>query len=655
MTHRNTLLTWITLAALLMVAAGLRLATVDRFLPYMDYSDESNMFLLAVDMRGDEVPLAADYGAPLPGAWLDGYPPLFPWLSVWGQRLLEATTDRFLFPYDYIGAMRAPTLIANVLTVAIMFALGVSVATEAGPRWATLTGGLAALPYAISAPIVDVGNLAIPDSFIPLGCAVALFGAVRAITQDKPLWLVWSLLGAIAAIYLKYSVLVGLLATGYAVIVLIRRQGWRVMLPWLVLLAAISAITAGYLIWGYGALGLENREASNFRETGLVYMFDLQRNRINLLTAIDISLGSWPLLGGLVLGGAALIRRRAGWLALLVPFVIANILMTSSIVYASPELGGYGRIRFVFPAALGLSVLWALAVCDGARWLAGRSGWLAAAIAGGLALAVILPAIPANVQQIRHYATTDTNLILWRYSDASLPNDGRILTPRFSRTHVVWNRPYSGYDGKTFRWAHNETPYTFDPAATHAEGIHYFVYTAVDRAERLNTPAMDDWLGQLYLLKTIATRPAYVSGETTYIYRMTPPQQQLSVPFGDRIQLVGYDLSATTLEPGDNLQVRPYWQAAAPPAVNYAMSVQLSAPDGSLIAQQDGPPVTDARLPLTWDDPDERLIGAQATLMIPPQAAPGAYTLAIILYNFETGARLSAGGGDAYQVPVTVR
>ena len=82
-----------------MLSSAFYLLTYDRYLPLLDYSDESNMFLLSVHMRGiDEVALADDYGAGLTGEWLAGYPPLYPWLGVWMQRLQDATTNTFLFP-----------------------------------------------------------------------------------------------------------------------------------------------------------------------------------------------------------------------------------------------------------------------------------------------------------------------------------------------------------------------------------------------------------------------------------------------------------------------------------------------------------------------------------------------------------------------------
>jgi hypothetical protein len=656
-------LTLTALGVVLLLAAIPRLLTYDRYLPALDYSDETNMFLLSVDMRGiDEVPLADDYGASLTGEWLAGYPPLYPWLGVWTQRLQERTSEAFLFPGDHIGTMRLGSVVANLLTVGALFWLGWSLTRAQGELWALAGAVLVSLPYAISPQIIDVGNLAIPDSLVPLACALALLGGVRAVTQDRPTWLVVSLLGAVAAIYLKYSVLVGLWPTFCGVVVLVRRRGLRPMLPWLAVLAVISALTAGYLLWGYGALGLENREAENFRETGLANLLSVERNTVNFLTALRISTGIPLFTVGVLAGiGALFVGEKSGrgwnWLWTLIPFVVGNVLLTSSVVFADPQFGGYGRVRFVFPAAMGLSAIWAIAVVSAVQSLSVQRRWIGLLTVAVVCLTLVVPAVGPNLTLIRQYATTDTNQVLWEYADASLPADGTVMMPRFSKVHLTWNRPYSGYNGtKTFEWVYEDVPYQIDPQTAFDNGIHYFVYTEADQVVRLDTPPMYEWRDSLYHLKSIRPDGERVSGEWTHIYRMVPPEAEVDVAFGERIRLVGYDLSSIALSPGETLQIRPYWQASDTPTANYSLSVQLTPLDDptTVIAQADGPPVSAARLPLTWDDPDEHLIGAAISLALSDDLPPGDYGLHLILYNFETGERLPVGNGDRYSISVTV-
>ena len=661
MTRRERTLAITTAVALMLIAAALRLTTYDRFLPMLDYSDETNMFLLALDMRGDEVPLAEDYGARLTGEWLAGYPPLHPWLGVWTGRALEANADHFLFPGDYIGTMRLLSVVANIATVGVLFALGWTLTAEHGATWGTLGGALTALPYALSPQIIDIGNLAIPDSLIPLGCALALLGAARAITADRPAWLVVGLLGAVAAIYLKYSVLVGLWAFFCAVIVLVRRRGFRPMLPWLLLLAVISAATGGYLLWDYGALGLENREAANFRETGLANMFNLDRNRVNFLTALRISVAPLLFLVSLVAGAFASWRNAGNrinwrWLWILVPFIVGNILLTSSVVYADPQFGGYGRVRFVFPAAIALSAIWGMALVELARELRWRRLGL---VLVGVSVAVIaIPALRADAALFQHYRTAHTTQLLWQYTDASIPNTGTILTPRDSRVHLTWNRPYSGYTGDTpFAWTYDNAPYNREPSDFIADGIHYFAVTEVDLVTYLAVPEMDHWLDQLYPLKRIEPDGETISGQVTLFYRMTPPQNAADVRFGERIRMVGYDLNTTDIAPGGELRFRPYWGADTTPQAAYSVSVRLTPADEpeTVIAQQDGSPASATRPTLTWDDPAENIIGTEAVLTIPPETPPGNYTLSVILYDYQTGTRLPVGNADQYNLTIITK
>ena len=662
MSQRRTLyLTIATYTALVLLALGVRLALFDRYLPLLDYPDESNMFLLSVALRGPgEVPLANEYGAFVQGEWLAGYPPLYPWLGVWSQRLTETFTDTFLFPGDYLLPLRVMSVAASVLTVVGLLALGWSLARPLGTSWAALAGWFAALPYALSPQVIDIGILAIPDSLIPLACVLALLGAVRAIQQDAPLWLIWSLLGAIAAIYLKYSLVVALWPTFCAVVVLVRRRGLRKMLPWLAALALLSAVTAGYLVLGHGALGLQNQEAEGFRESGLANLLSLERNAVNLWVALDVSMGLWLFVGALAAGalGYALSVRRVPlvWLWLLVPYVLGSVLITSSVVITTLERGGYGRLRYMFPAALALSAIWALSLTQVGLWLRTRRSLLV----GGLALVTLAFAVPAlvgNTALIRQYAPPDTNLLLWQWSDASLPPTGKFLTARESRTHLVWNRPYSGYTGNTsFQWEHDANPASGTPESAFEAGIHYMVVTAEDLDTVYNAPAMDDYLAQLWPLKQFVADGQQAVGSTTTVYRTQPPAQPAEVSFGSNIELIGYDWNGPRVAAGETLRFRPYWQAPATPQTNYSLFVHLY-PQGeptNLVAQFDGAPVTPQRLPVTWTDADERLIGAEVTLNISAEAAPGVYTLAVGLYDFQTGARLPVGSSDRLEMTVRI-
>jgi hypothetical protein len=56
---------------LLFAASAIRLMTYHRYLPFTDYSDENNYFMLALDWRGTD--MAKLYGAERIGEWLGSY------------------------------------------------------------------------------------------------------------------------------------------------------------------------------------------------------------------------------------------------------------------------------------------------------------------------------------------------------------------------------------------------------------------------------------------------------------------------------------------------------------------------------------------------------------------------------------------------------
>ncbi len=347
-TVRRISVRWWAVAAyalVIVLAYGVRAATFDRYLPLMDYSDESNMLLLAMDLRGtDEVALAEAYGTPLIGEWLAGYPPLYPWMNVWTQRLTEQYTDYFLFPGDYIYWLRVVSVAGAVLTVVLMLPLGYALARPLGGHAALFAGLLAAIPWAIAPVVVEIGTLAIPDSFIYPACVLALLGGVLAIQQDRGGWLVVSLLGGIAGIYLKYSLIFALIPAGGGAAVLLykrvmsantrgaRRRGFLSLLPWFIIMAVLSAYTASFLVFQHGALGLENQEAEWFRENGWANMFSVGRNFHNARLAVWAVMNPFVWVVGIVLGGIGwvysrrrrLLRMITSWLWLMVPYTLGN-------------------------------------------------------------------------------------------------------------------------------------------------------------------------------------------------------------------------------------------------------------------------------------------------------------------------------------------
>jgi hypothetical protein len=121
-----------------------------------------------------------------------------------------------------------------------------------------------------------------------------------------------------------------------------------------------------------------------------------------------------------------------------------------------------------------------------------------------------------------------------------------------------------------------------------------------------------------------------------------------------QLKLIGYDLPATSLAPGEPLPITLYWQAVAEIEINYSVFVQLLNNAGQVVAQEDRQPQAGAVPTTTWL-PGEILIDSY-TLSVPELGA-GHYQLIAGLYNAATGERLPLiAGGDFIELqPITVK
>ena len=111
--------------------------------------------------------------------------------------------------------------------------------------------------------------------------------------------------------------------------------------------------------------------------------------------------------------------------------------------------------------------------------------------------------------------------------------------------------------------------------------------------------------------------------------------------FGDLAELIGYDLSATKLQPGGTIDVTLYWKALAKTTSNYVLFVHLLGPDGTVAAQQDMPPLGGARPTTSWI-PGEYLRDPYHLNLI-TDAPAGTYTIELGFYDpARNGERLPA-------------
>jgi hypothetical protein len=98
--------------------------------------------------------------------------------------------------------------------------------------------------------------------------------------------------------------------------------------------------------------------------------------------------------------------------------------------------------------------------------------------------------------------------------------------------------------------------------------------------------------------------------------------------------------------PGNAIALELRWQSIRPVAQDYHVFVHLLDSRGEKVAQRDGQPVQWLRPISSWQ-PGEEILDHYGFLL-PSDAIPGNYHIAVGLYDPVTGQRLpvSAGAGD---------
>lgn len=137
-------------------------------------------------------------------------------------------------------------------------------------------------------------------------------------------------------------------------------------------------------------------------------------------------------------------------------------------------------------------------------------------------------------------------------------------------------------------------------------------------------------------------------------YTPTMPAQSVDVAFGDAITLEGYDLTDTTLAPGDEPLIDLLWHIHQRVEAPYVLTLQLFNEAGDFITQADGP-ITG--LPTYLWQGDLQISETRA-LPLPPDLPPGTYTIRMGWYHLDNWTRWPVTGGssqdDLYTLPQTL-
>jgi len=145
----------------------------------------------------------------------------------------------------------------------------------------------------------------------------------------------------------------------------------------------------------------------------------------------------------------------------------------------------------------------------------------------------------------------------------------------------------------------------------------------------------------LYDAATGARLPASSGGDNARFGRIEirprtgDAPNPISINFGGRMELVGYDLDRRAARSGETVTLELYWRGLREMDTNYTISTQLIDPAQRKAAQHDGWPL-DGAAPTTIWEPGEVVVDTR-TLTIFPDTPPGAYDLRVAVYLLEDG------------------
>jgi hypothetical protein len=183
-----------------------------------------------------------------------------------------------------------------------------------------------------------------------------------------------------------------------------------------------------------------------------------------------------------------------------------------------------------------------------------------------------------------------------------------------------------------------ELPVAADAEVPTAAALHVGLYDE-EKRRMMMTRSPGQLPLELALLDVMTVRPHEpLSDEVTH---------SVDAYLGEAITLVGYDLSATRLKPGDALTVTLVWRARATVETDYTVFVHLTDAEGGLLTQSDHPPVGGAYPTSLWEAGD--VVHDPHRLTLGRSTAPGACVLSMGMYHSRTEERLPAykreGGG----------
>ena len=609
---------FVAATALLLAGTAIYLHGFVQTLPYQLEPDEPNIFRFTTHLLST-------------GRLLNSYPPLRVAELALEYRLLDLVTPGEVAQPVYFLVGRYFSLLYGLLLLSVTY--------QAGRHLHSRAAGLAAMLFLIAQPdAVHLVKLIKTDVFAWLFGMTAILLAFR--TLRGPRWLIAPAIGAgIAATLAKYTMLPVLLIPGLVLLFAVPRgRVARILLP----LLALGVLAGGaYLIlrppeplasflMSFHARQLYERERL-FQFVSLIPAWPhlmAQLGQVNfwgVLIGLPVAVLIWP--------RARLTRQQWAMLAL--------VAATAIITYLLLGLFRTNRPQDRYLIVLGFALLWGVTL---------------ALLAGGRVEVVLAAALILTGPWLAR---------AWRYGDELRWPDTRVMTAEWfianvpegthiavEKDYVEFERVYGGYPSDKIFFVEEITSVYDESLESFARrGVEYLIadYRNIWRGGFFD-PERDNgaFLAQVETVLNLADPWPWErrwQGPARYVFRIPPLQQvPMHVFLGDAIIFKGYDLAPDTVAPGETLDLVLYWAALRETDANYIVFVHLLAPDGTLVAQRDGPP-GDA-LHRTYDWQPGYFDWDEWPVEIPPETPPGTYTLSVGMYDADTLERLPAVGPD---------
>jgi len=146
--------------------------------------------------------------------------------------------------------------------------------------------------------------------------------------------------------------------------------------------------------------------------------------------------------------------------------------------------------------------------------------------------------------------------------------------------------------------------------------------------------------------RPLPERPMPAEGASILDYPLGAPivQHPLHFTLDSQIELLGYDLSADRIRPGDTVELTLYWHALTEPEEDYTVFTHLLGESYNLASgnflwgQQDNMPLDGTYTTSRWLE--NEVVVDRYAISVQPDAPPGRYRIEVGMYLLETGERL---------------